>query len=59
MSISQPTLADIWELFRETDPKMQETSLQMKETALQKAAGKAQAPTASLRQQARDGHGVA
>lgn len=35
MGISQPTLADIWELFRETDRKMQETDRIVKETSLQ------------------------
>ncbi|TAL42807.1 MAG: DUF3782 domain-containing protein [Methylovulum sp.] len=32
MSLSQPTLEDIWKLFQETDRKFQETDRQMQET---------------------------
>ena len=35
MSISQPTLEDIWALFKETDRQFKETDRQFKETGLQ------------------------
>lgn len=35
MSISQPTLEDVWQLFRETDRKFQETDRKFQETTLQ------------------------